>query len=68
MTIGISEGIGGHYAVLYDSDGPIQTGLGRYPTPLEAAQEAQGWAEAERLPLERRVRDMLMLPDNGRSG
>lgn len=39
----------GWYAVCYDGDGPIQTGIGSYATKEEAIPEAQSWAKCEEL-------------------
>jgi hypothetical protein len=47
LRLSVSSGMGGYFAVLYDGDGPIQTGVGYYTTPEEAAKEAEDWARAE---------------------
>ena len=47
--IGITHGLRGWFAVLYDDDGPIQSGIGSYRTPEEAKREAIDWARTERL-------------------
>lgn len=44
-------GMSGYFAVLMDSDGIIQTGIGRYEDELEAEKEAREWAEAEGIEL-----------------
>jgi len=36
--------------VLYDEDGPINTGVGRYKTSEEAAVEARDWARSDEYP------------------
>lgn len=51
-TIGVTQGMSGWYAVLYDAEGPTDTGIGRYPDRSGAEVEAAGWAEAEGLPLD----------------
>jgi hypothetical protein len=45
--LGVQSETGGWVAVLYDSDGPIRTGIGYYPSREEAEQEARDWARAE---------------------
>lgn len=52
VRIGITSGMSGHFAVMYDGDGPIQTGIGRYSTPEQAHDEAMEWAESEGLPFD----------------
>jgi hypothetical protein len=52
QKIGVTNGLRGYYAVLYDQDGPIQTGIGSYETPEEAACEACDWAASEDVPVE----------------
>lgn len=42
----------GYYALIYDDEGPIQTGVGRYGTFKEAVEEAAQWAEAEDYPVQ----------------
>lgn len=39
-TVGVTKGMRGWFAVLYDHDGPIQTGIGSYKTREGAEQEA----------------------------
>jgi hypothetical protein len=39
----------GYFAILCNEEGPIQTGIGSYPTPEGAQQEAQEWALSEDL-------------------
>jgi len=50
--IGITSGMSGHFAVLYDEDGPIETGVGRYKTSDEAKIEAKSWALSDEYPLD----------------
>ncbi len=45
--VGVEQGLSGWYAVLYDNEGVIQTGLGRYQTRDQAVAEALDWADAE---------------------
>jgi len=47
--VGVTQGMMGWCAVLFDADGPILTGLAYYPTPDGAHMEAAEWAEAEGL-------------------
>jgi hypothetical protein len=47
--ISVTSGMSGYFAVMWDNDGAIQTGIGRYATAEEAAVEAREWAEAEEL-------------------
>jgi len=49
MYITVSHGMRGWFALLADSDGPVQSGIGSYATAEEAAEEARAWALAERL-------------------
>lgn len=48
--LGVSSGIGGFYAVLYNAEEVIETGFGRYSEPAGAWQEARSWAASEGLP------------------
>lgn len=48
--VGTTQGVRGFFAVLYDQDGPIQSGIGSYATQEEAKQEARDWARSEGLP------------------
>jgi hypothetical protein len=57
--IGITKGMRGWYAVHYDNDGPVQSGLGSYATPEEAAREAEEWAESERMMLDPAAREYI---------
>jgi hypothetical protein len=52
VKIGVTSGMSGHFAVMYDDDGPINTGVGRYKTRKEAVQEARDWSRANEVPLE----------------
>jgi L-alanine-DL-glutamate epimerase-like enolase superfamily enzyme len=47
IRIGVYNSIGGWKAVLYDNNGPIQTGIGAYETEEEAQREATEWAHSE---------------------
>jgi hypothetical protein len=60
-TLGVTQGLRGWFAVLYDSDGPIQTGIGSYSTAEGASKEAIEWWEAEGrvYSLEKGLRDDL---------
>lgn len=48
--IGVTSGMSGYMTILYDHDGPIMAGIGRYETPEEAQQEARDWAMSEDVP------------------
>ena len=43
----MTQGMGGYFAVLYDNDGPVQTGIGRYKTIDDAKAEAIQWSQCE---------------------
>ena len=45
--VGVTSGLRGYYTVLYDNDGPIQSGVGSYTSYDDAAIEAREWAAAE---------------------
>ncbi len=47
--VGVTSGLRGYFAVLYDQDGPIQSGVGSYKSAKEAMVEAREWAESEEL-------------------
>lgn len=49
LRVGVTCGLRGYFAVLYDKDGPIQTGIGSYKTRDGAILEAKDWAKAEGL-------------------
>lgn len=51
LRVGVSSGMRGYYACLFDDDGPVQSGIGSYRCSEGAHQEATDWAEAEGLPL-----------------
>lgn len=59
--VGITSGMRGYFAVHYDEDGPIQTGIGSYETPEEAAQEAYEWAASDEIPLDDETKRILAL-------
>lgn len=42
----------GYFAITYDDNGPIDTGIGRYSTSGPAEDEAREWAFGENLPLD----------------
>lgn len=48
--IGVTQGMRGWFAVLYDEEGPINSGIGSYATPQGAHEEALEWAQAEGVP------------------
>lgn len=52
MRIGITHGLRGYFVVLYDKDGPIQSGFGSYKTREEAIPEAKDWSQSESIPLD----------------
>jgi len=52
LRIGVTNGLRGFFAVLYDDEGPIQSGPGSFKTAKRAAFEAQDWATSERIPLD----------------
>lgn len=47
IHFGVSYGLRGWFAVVYDNDGPIQSGIGSYNTEFEAWAEAYDWAVSE---------------------
>ena len=47
IRVGVYNSIGGWKAVIYDNDGPIQTGIGAYDTKEGAQVEAREWARSE---------------------
>lgn len=51
--IGVTNGLRGYFAVMYDSEGPIMTGIGSYKSSEEAWAEAITWAKAENIPHDR---------------
>lgn len=52
IHFGVDRGMRGYFAVVYDNNGPIQTGIGSYETYLEALEEAIEWAESENFNVE----------------
>lgn len=50
----VGKGMRGHYAMCVDdvTNECIQTGIGSYETPEEAAEEAVDWAECECYPVQ----------------
>ena len=61
ISIGVTSGLRGYFAVLYDEAGPITSGIGSYETPEAAAEEARDWAVSEGgiHILDRNVREIL---------
>lgn len=51
LCVGVTHGMRGYFAVLYDDAGPIQSGIGSYEHPNDAWVEARDWASSEDLPL-----------------
>jgi hypothetical protein len=47
VRFGVTSGMRGFFAVMYDDEGPIQSGIGSYDNSTAAALEAMQWAEAE---------------------
>lgn len=47
IRFGVTCGLRGFFAVMYDDEGPIQTGIGSHADGLGAAEDAIEWAEAE---------------------
>jgi hypothetical protein len=62
MRIGVTSGLRGYFAVLYDNDGPIESGIGSYKNWEGAAIEALDWAQAEGVPVDASVQKFK---DNG---
>lgn len=57
IKIGVTQGMAGWFAVVYEYTNPyvpdvIATGVGRYDTKEEAMIEAEQWAAEERLPVD----------------
>lgn len=52
LKISVTSGLRGYFAVMWDEDGPIRSGIGSYDTAEEAAVEAREWALAEELEYE----------------
>jgi hypothetical protein len=57
--VGVTSGLRGFFAILYDADGPIQSSPITCRTELEAAEDAQCWADGEGLMLDGSVAEML---------
>lgn len=57
--LGVTQGLRGYFAVLYDNEDTIQSGIGSYSTAAEAAVEADEWSRAERVPLDESTRALL---------
>lgn len=49
--VGVSFGLRGSFAVLFDLEGPIQSGCGSFRDAEDAWREAEDWADAENLML-----------------
>lgn len=49
IKVGVARGMRGYFAVLYDDDGPIESGVGSFGTYAEAHEEAVAWAQSEGL-------------------
>jgi hypothetical protein len=49
VKVGVSSGMRGFFAVLYDDNGPIESGSGSFGTYGGAYDEAVAWAKAEGL-------------------
>ena len=47
IHFGISSGLRGYFAIIYDEAGPIQSGIGSYDNPQDAWSEAYDWAACE---------------------
>lgn len=52
ISFEVDRGLRGYFAVMYDNDGPIQTGIGSFDNPKNAAIEAWEWAMEEDYPME----------------
>jgi hypothetical protein len=48
----VTSGMRGFFAVMYDDEGPIQSGIGSYDNSTAAALEAMQWAQSEGFPSE----------------
>lgn len=59
--IGVTQGLRGWFAVLYDADGPIQSGIGSYKTAAEAQSEAIDWSISDDIPLDFDVDEYLAI-------
>lgn len=47
LYVTVTHGLRGHFAVLIENEMPVQSGIGSYPTPDEAAAEGLDWARCE---------------------
>jgi hypothetical protein len=62
IRFGVTNGLRGFFAIIYDDEGPIQSGIGSYSSSKEAAKEAIEWAESEGYLVEaKRLRSMYNL-------
>lgn len=52
IQFGVTHGLRGWFAIMYDDEGPIQSGIGSYDTPAEAWKEAAEWADSEGYPVQ----------------
>ncbi len=52
QRIGVTHGLRGWFAVLYDEAGPILAGIGSYETREGAEKEALDWARSENRPVD----------------
>lgn len=57
--ITVEESISGWHAVLIGPEGPEITGVGKYDTAEQAANEAIHWSESDEIPVSQRVKDLL---------
>lgn len=63
--IGVSYGLRGWFAVLYDDEGPIQSAPGSFATEREAHEDAKAWGRAEGLPVDPLGADFRMQRRDG---
>lgn len=62
IQFGVTSGLRGCFALVYDDAGPIQSGIGSYDTPELAAVEAAEWAESENYPIQaEKIREQYKL-------
>ena len=52
IRFGVAHGMRGFFAIMYDDEGPINSGIGSYSSPAEAGVEAAQWAESEGYPIQ----------------
>ena len=64
FRIGVTQGMSGFFAVMYDIEThePYATGVGRYPMWDLAAKEARAWQEAEGESVELEVSCKKIIP------